>query len=187
MAGALRSFPTSSADPFPPVLPILSHQFCPGPIRPSSQGTCVLSSPSHMNQSLLWLTKLVNLLCAGNIPKVLFHIFLVPLSCHAKRRRGSIQVAVEDVLHWLTSKCAARSMLPEALQILSLLQVGVGLPAGCETIFYSISNVHVNSNIFPNHCFTHLMDFSNAFNSADQSTTFHEVRSWIPSIASSME
>ena len=65
--------------------------------------------------------------------------------------------------------------------------MGVGLPAGCEAILHSISNVHENSDISPNDHFTLLVDFSNAFNSVDRSTMFHEVRSRIPSIASWME
>ena len=65
--------------------------------------------------------------------------------------------------------------------------MGVGLPVGCEAILRSISNVHENSNTSPNDCFIPLVDFSNAFNSVDQSTMFHEVRSRIPSIASWIE
>ena len=113
-------------------------------------------------------------------PKMLFHIiFVVPLSCHAQKRWGLHPIAVGEVLHQLTSKCAARSVLPETLQILSRLQVSVGLPAGCEVILYSISNVHENPDISPNHCFTLLVDFSSAFNSVDRLAIFNEVRSQI--------
>ena len=86
-AGALRSFPTGSA-PVPSSLRanhLKEAVFCP--------------SPSRANQSLLWLTKM------------LFHIFVVPLSCHAKKCGGLCPIAVGEVLHRLTSKCAAWSVL----------------------------------------------------------------------------
>ena len=46
--------------------------------------------------------------------------------------------------HWrvlcrLTSKCVARAVQADAIRILSHLQVGVGIPAGCEAIVHSLS------------------------------------------------
>ena len=75
VAGALRSFPTGSA---------------PGPssLRANHLKEAVFRpSPSHANQSLLLFTKLVNLLVLRMSPKM-FHIFAVPLSCHAKKKMG---------------------------------------------------------------------------------------------------
>ena len=78
VAGALHSFPTSSA---PGQSSLRANHlkeavFCP--------------SPSCTNQSLLWLTKLVNLLCAGNVHQgvVLYLCGASLLPC--KKRWGSM-------------------------------------------------------------------------------------------------
>ena len=125
------------------------------------------------------------------------------MSCLTKGG-GLRPIAVGEVL---TSKCAARAVLPDTLQILSPLQVGVGLLAGCEAILHSVTNVHESPSIPADHRFTLLVDFSNAFNSVDRAAMFPtakraadsgthskfnglklpEVRSRIPTIASWME
>ena len=46
-------------------------------------------------------------------------------------------------------------------------QVGVGLPGSCEAILHSVANIQENSDIFPDHHFIFLVDFSNAFSSVD--------------------
>lgn len=92
-----------------------------------------------------------------------------------------------EVLRRLTSKCAARAVLPDALKFLSPSQVGVGLPGGCDAILHSVMSVHGDTSIPSDHKLTLLVDFSNAFNSIDRATMFHEVRSRLPSITSWME
>ena len=149
MAGALRSFPIGSA---------------PGPsiLQANLKEAVFCSSPSRVNQSVLWLTKLVKLLCAGNIPQdVIPYLYGASLLPCNKKDRGLCPIAVGEVLRLLTSKCVARSGLPEAVQILSPLQVGVGLPGGYIAILRYVSNVQENFDISPNHCFTILVDFSN--------------------------
>ena len=67
-----------------------------------------------------------------------------------KKRSGDLRpIAVGEVLRRLTSKCVARAVRAEALGILSPLQVGVGIPAGCEAIVHAVLNVQDDSSITP--------------------------------------
>ncbi|CAI8046120.1 hypothetical protein GBAR_LOCUS25494, partial [Geodia barretti] len=176
LVGALRSFPAGSA-PGPSGLRanhLKEAVFCP--------------SPNRANHTLLCLSRVVNLLCAGKLPHaVIPHLCGASLLPCLKKGGGLRPIAVGEVLRRLTSKCAARAVLPDALQILSPLQVGVGLPAGCEAILHSVMNIHESPSIPADHRFTLLVDFSNAFNSVDRTALFHEVRTRIPTISSWME
>ena len=87
----------------------------------------------------------------------------------------------------LTSKCAARAVLPEPIRIPSPLQVGVGIPGGCEAIIHSVSDVLEDNSIPPDHKHILLVNFSNAFNSVSRQVLFEEVRSQIPSLSAWME
>ena len=176
MACALRSFPTGSA---------------PGPsgLRANHLKEAVFySSPHRASLTLQYLTGVVNLLCAGRAPRA-----VVPHLCGAyllpcrKKDGGLRPIAVGEVLRRLTSKCAARAVLSNALQLLSPLQVGVGLPGGCDTILHSVTSIQGDTSISSDHKLTLLVDFSNAFNSIDRATMFHEMRSRLPSLSSWME
>ena len=116
VVSALKSFPTGSA---------------PGPsgLRANHLKQAVFcSSPHHAHITLQSLTSFVNLLCAGKAPQV-----IVPHLCGAsllpcKKKDGGLRpIAVGEGLRRLSSKCATRAVLPDALSILSPLQVGVGL------------------------------------------------------------
>ena len=128
---------------------------------------------------------MVNHLCAGKAPQT-----VIPYLCGAsllpckKKDEGLRPIAVGEVLRRLTSKCAARAVLPDALKFLSPSQVGVGLPGGCDAVLHSVMSVHGDTSIPSDHKLTLLVDFSN---SIDRATMFHEVRSRLPSITSWME
>ena len=127
---ALRYFPTGTA-PGPSGLRanhLKEAVFCP--------------SPDRANYALLSLTKLINLLCAGlTPPAVTPHLcgaFLFP----CKKKDGGLHpIAVGEVLRRLTSKCVAKAVQSEALRVLAPLQVGVGVPAGCEAIVHAMIDV----------------------------------------------
>ena len=170
VVGALRlSFPTGSA-PGPSGLRanhLKEAVFCP--------------SLNKANNALLCLTRVVNLLCAGKAPQI-----VIPHLCGAsllpcKKKDGGLRpIAVGEVLRRLTSKCVARAVLPDALPILSPLQVGVGIPGGCEAILHSVMDVQGNPSIPPDDRYTLLVD---AFNSINRTVMFREVRSRIPTMA----
>ena len=79
-----------------------------------------------------------------------------------KKDEGLRPIAVGEVPRQLTSKCVARAVLPDALPILSPLQVGVGIPGGCEAILHSVMDVQGNPSIPHDDRYTLLVDFSNA-------------------------
>ena len=97
------------------------------------------SSLHHAHLTLQSLTSFVNLLCAGKAPQA-----IVPHLCGAsllpcKKKDDGLRPIVEgEVLRLLSLKCATRAVLPDALSILSPLQVGVGLPGGL-VLFYTLS------------------------------------------------
>ena len=104
-----------------------------------------------------------------------------------KKDGGLHPIAVGEVLRRLTSKCVAKAVQSEAIRVLAPLQVGVGVPAGCEAVVHAMADVLEDSSIPPECRFTLLVDFSNAFNLVDRGAMFHEVRSRIPSMAAWME
>ena len=56
-------------------------------------------------------------------------------------------IAVGEVLRRLTSKCISWAIRGEAFGALTPLQVGVGVPVGCEAIVHAVNSVQENSNI----------------------------------------
>ena len=90
------------------------------------------------------------------------------------------------MLRRLSSKCISKAVRSETFEVLTPLQVGVGVQAGCESIFHAISLVQEDSNISPELKWT-LLDFSNAFNNVTRESMFQEVRARIPSMSAWLE
>ena len=120
---ALRSFPNGTG---------------PGPssFRANHLKEAVFcSSPDHANFALQGLLGVVNRLYAGRAPSaVIPHLCGASLFACKKRGDGIRPIAVGEVLHRLTSKCVSRAVQADAVRLLSPLQVGVGIPVGCEAI-----------------------------------------------------
>ena len=127
-------------------------------------------------------------MCAGKAPQA-----VVPSLCGAtflasKKRDGGLRpIAVGEVLHHLSSKCISKAVRLEAFEVLTPLQVGVGVQAGCESIVHAVSLVQEDSNISPELKWALLLDFSNAFNNVTRESMFHEVRARIPSMSAWLE
>ena len=122
----------------------------------------------------------VNLLVAGRAPSC-----IIPFLCGASG--GLRPIAIGEVLRRLISKCVARAVQSEAVSFLSPLQVGVGIPGGCEAIVHSLASLLNDCSIPPESRCTLLVDFSNAFNSIDRGLMFEEARARIPSMSSWLE
>ena len=176
VAKALKSFPNGSA-PGPSGLRsnhLKEAVFCP--------------SPDRASRALRSLSQLVNILCAGNVPNgVIPHLCGASLLPCKKKNGGLRPIAVGEVIRRLVSKCAAKSVLPEALEILVPQQLGVGVPSGCEAIVHAVASLLDDRNIPQEKQFILLIDFSNAFNSVDRSALFREVREHTPGIAAWVE
>ena len=173
---ALRSFPSGSA-PGPTCLRashLIEAVFCP--------------SPDHSSYALQGLVGVVNLLCRGCVaPSIRPHLCGATLLACQKKGGGLHPIAVGEVLRRLTSKCVSRAVHAESISALSPLQVGVGIPHGCEAIVHSVVSLLNDSTFPPDSRFLLLVDFSNAFNSTDRKCLFDEARSRIPSMSAWLE
>ena len=130
---ALRLFPSGSA-PGPSCL-IMEAVFCP--------------SPDRSSYALQGLVGVVNLLCRGCVPpSVRPHLCGATLLACQKKGGGLRPIAVGEVLRRLTSKCVSRAVHAECISALSPLQVGVGIPHGCEAIVHSVASL-LNDPHFP--------------------------------------
>ena len=118
---------------------------------------------------------------------VLPHLCGASLFGCKKKGGGHRPIAVGEVLHRLTSKYVCWAVRADAIRILSPLQVGVGLPVGCEAIVHSVTSVQEDVSVPPDDSCTLLVDFSNAFNSVDREGMFRVVRARIPSMAAWLE
>ena len=131
---------------------------------------------------------MVKLLCAGKAPPQ-----VIPYLCGAsllpcrKKKGGLRPIAVGEVLRRLVSKCLSRAVQQEAHDVLTPLQVGVGVKHGCEAVVHATSQIMNDPSIPPDDRWVLLVDFSNAFNTIDRAAMFRETRSRIPTLAAWME
>ena len=173
---ALRSFPSGMA---------------PGPscLRANHVKEAVFSpSPDHVNFALQGLVRVVNVLCAGRAPPcILLYLCGATVLAFRKKSGGLRPIAIGKVLRRLTFKCVSWAVQADAIGVLSPLQVGVGIPVGCESIVHLVASLHEDPNIPLESRCSLLVDFSNAFNSVDRGCMFQEVRSRIPSMAAWVE
>ena len=158
----MKSFPSGSA---------------PGPsgLRPTHVREAVLCpSADRSRESLLALTKFVNLLASGRTPQsVLPHFCGASLLACKKKNGGLRPIAVGEVLRRLVSKCLAQAVRSSALSVLAPLQLGVNVKGGCEAIIHAVSHL---MNSPSNQRWILLLDFTNAFNSVDRQAMFAEIR-----------
>ena len=173
---AICSFPSDSA-PVPSLL------------RANHLKEAILCpSPLCGNKALRAITSTVNHLCAGRIhPDVIPHLCGATLLASHKKDGGHRPIAVGEVLRRLVSKCLSRCILTDALQVLTPLQVGVGVRGGCEAVVHSVSHILEDTNLPSTSKNTLLLDFSNAFNSISRASMFEEVRARIPTLAAWVE
>ena len=114
----------------------------------------------------------MNLLSAGHAhPDVMPHLCGTTLLPCQKKGGGLPPIAVGEVLRRLTSEWLSHSVLAEAFQTLTPLQMGVGVKGGCKAIVHSVSRTAEDTSI-PQTIAGHM---------------FKEVRSCIPSLATWME
>lgn len=126
------------------------------------QSSVILQSlvPRLIWQSLPLLT--------SSVPSdVVPHLWGATLLAACKKKGGHRLIAVGEVLCRLVSKCLAKAICAEAVALLSPLQVGVGLKAGCEAIVHAVNSVLSDPTIPADSCWYLLLDLENAFNSVD--------------------
>ena len=82
-------------------------------------------------------------------------------------------IAVGEVLRRLTSKSLSRAVQSDAFDVLTPLQVGVGVKAGCEAVVHSVVHILDRADLPVLSRWILLIDFSNAFNSAHVPKTLY--------------
>ena len=143
-----------------------------------------MSSPGLCQPTLQALRRVVNFLCAGQTPHKVNPYLCGAKPIPAKKQKGYHRpIAIGRVLRHLTSKSVAHAVCGEAYDTLTLLQVSVGVISGCEARVHADSSVLENESIAPGHCWTLLIDFTNAFNSIDCEYMFQKVKARIPSMS----
>lgn len=102
----------------------------------------------------------------GNIPLDFIPYFCGATLIASLKKNGVRPIAIGEVLRRLVSKCLIAATLPQAIECLSLLQLGVGIPRASQTIIHAV-NIHLSSPSSEAVKPTLLVDFSNTFNSID--------------------
>ena len=162
----------------------------PGPsgLRPShlhEAAHCPSSTRSH--EFVEALTVFCQMASCGNIPPDFIPYFCgATLIASLKKNGGVRPIAIGEVLRRLVSKCLIAATLPQAIECLSPLQLGVGIPRASQAIIHAV-NIHLSSPSSNAVKPTLLVDFSNAFNSIDRSAMFSEIRQRLPSLSAWFE
>ena len=119
-----------------------------------------MGSPGRKEKTIESITNLVNNLLAGNMPKEVASYFCGANLFGAKKKDGGIRpIAVGEILRRLVSKAAMRVLSKKAEQLLSPLQLGIGVRGVCETVVHALREATKDNNSF-----VVQVDFRNAFN-----------------------
>ena len=159
----------------------------PSGLRPShlhEAAHCPSSTCSH--EFVEALTVFGQMASCGNIPPDFIPYFCGATLIASLKKNGVRPIAIGEVLRRLVSKCLIAATLPQAIECLSPLQLGVGIPRASQTIIHAV-NIHLSSPSFDAVKPTLLVDFSNAFNSIDRSAMFSEIRQRLPSLSAWFE
>ena len=139
-------------------------------------------SPGYGDQAISAVLEVVNLLARGEAP-----IFIAPYLCGAgllarKKKDGSIRpIAVGEILRRLVAKCLCRLSSQKAASLLVPLQVGVGVPGGCEAVPHALNGLvasvgDTTSLAIPQ------VDLKNAFNTLDPSSILRQLADQFPEL-----
>jgi hypothetical protein len=136
-------------------------------------------SPNTRNKAADGLRDLVNAMAAGGVPESIAPFLAGATLFAAKKKGGGVRpIAVGLVTRRLVSKCFAASTAEKAAEILSPLQVGVGIKRGCEAL------VHGARALFKDRKRGGLqIDFINAYNMADRQEALRQVEQHFPTMA----
>ena len=142
-----------------------------------------LTVGQHVADSLLpSLTVFVNLLLRGDIPEIVRPIILGgggKLIAVQKKTGGVRPIATGYVWRRLAAKCASRYATIKLAPLLSPLQLGIGVPNGCEAAVHSarrfVESLHGDRAFIK-------LDFANAFNSLRRDSMLQSVSSELPEL-----
>ena len=163
----------------------------PGPsgLRAEHLKAAIKSAPANRKEKALEaITKMVNVLAAGELPKEAATYFSGARLYAGKKKCGGIRpIAVGDIIRRLVSKCFAYGLAEKAAGLLAPSQLGVGVRGGCEALVHTVRAVVEDPDTPPDSCSVLQVDLINAFNRADRTTAFREVKKLFPELARWME
>ena len=130
------------------------------------------------------LTKLVNVMAGGGVPKESApFIFGGNLFALLKKSGGLRPVAVGDILRRLTSKTLAYAVASRAAKLLQPLQFGVGVRGGCEAVVHATRTALAREDEPQHRKWTLQVDLENGFNNTNRSEMMAEVRKHMPELS----
>ena len=140
------------------------------------------SVPLVAQNCLESFTSVVNIFLSGSAAsaasKYVCGAKLIALNKHSDTIRP---IAVGEIIRRIVSKVACSSVLSDASKILVPHQVGVGVPAACESVIHSVRDF-IKANDHRDDMAMQKIDFTNAFNLVDRQTFINEVKMNLPSI-----
>ena len=164
-------------DPEPLVFDAETVLHCISTFPSGSAGGCMGLRPQHLKEvtshtpvsahareALSQLIRVANLLVAGEAPPdMMAAMASAPLYALAKKDGGVRPIAVGETLRRLVSKCCCHASKSSAAAFLSPLQVGVGVPGGCEAVLHAVATV-IDRSGHDSDMVMLKIDFTNAFN-----------------------
>ena len=139
-------------------------------------------SPAYGDQAISAVLDVVNLLARGEAPTS-----IAPYLCGAsllalKKKDGSIRpIAVGEILRRLVAKCLCRLASQKAASLLVPLQVGAGVPGGCEAAFHALNGLVPSVGDTTSLAILQV-DLKNAFNTLDRSSILRQVADQFPEL-----
>ena len=129
---------------------------------------------------LLALTSFTNCILAGSCPSVVIPVFFGGRLIALQKKAGGIQpIAIGYTLRRLVAKCTSTFAITKLENSFAPLQVGVGVPGGCEAAVHATRRFVAS---MPSGYMVAKLDFSNAFNSLRRDAILETVFRFVPEI-----
>ena len=135
------------------------------------------------NKLLKSLTRLVNLILAGNVPEFCRTAVFGASLCAFRKEDGGVRpIAIGCFYRRLTAKIAANHATNQLSSELSPIQLGVGVDGGCEAAVHALRQYAASSESSNVNNVLLKLDVSNAFNSINRSAVLLQVKERCPQI-----
>lgn len=166
--GAIQSFPAGSSGG-------------PDGLRPQHLKD-VLQTNDPESGFLSAITGFVNMVLAGCCPPEITKYFFGGRLIALRKKQGGIRpIAVGFTLRRLVSKCASLHGIAHLKEYFQPLQLGVGVPGGCEAAIHSTRRF---LSTLPSNYAVVKLDFANAFNNIRRSDMLLAVKERLPELFS---
>ena len=129
------------------------------------------------------LAKLANVLLCGGVPDFACGALFGASLCALSKRDGGVRpIAVGSVLRRLTAKIASKHAVEIMADTFKPVQLGVGVPGGCEAAIHSARDFIQSSQTTHEQQIIVKVDVRNAFNSIDRPVFLQKVLDHCPQI-----